>query len=120
MLGCHAVGEPRKVCVKENKRHPFSQELEQEINLIERKFYNGTDSVGRPAMSMEGGTIITYGAACPPPSDLPLKIYRETVKSAPTIGADFVVSNLTVSNVIKLVRKETHERDNGSQKGQKE
>ena len=47
-------------------------------------------------MSMEGGTIITYGAACPPPSDLPLKIYRETVKSAPDAGADFVVSNLTM------------------------
>lgn len=39
-------GEPRKVCVKENKRHPFSQELEQEINLIERKYYNGTDTEG--------------------------------------------------------------------------
>jgi len=23
-------GEPRKICVKENKRHPFSQESEQE------------------------------------------------------------------------------------------
>ena len=32
--------EPRKVCVKENKRHPFSQESEQEINLIERKYYH--------------------------------------------------------------------------------
>ena len=39
-------GEPRKVCVKENKRHPFSQELEQEMNLIERKYYNGTDTEG--------------------------------------------------------------------------
>ena len=28
--------EPRKNCVKENKRHPFSQESEQERNLIER------------------------------------------------------------------------------------
>ena len=28
--------EPRKICVKENKRHPFSQESEQERNLIER------------------------------------------------------------------------------------
>ena len=24
------IGEPRKICVKENKRHPFSQESEQE------------------------------------------------------------------------------------------
>ena len=30
--------EPEKVCVKENKRHPFSQELEQETNLIERMY----------------------------------------------------------------------------------
>ena len=28
--------EPRKDCVKKNKRHSFSQESEQEINLIER------------------------------------------------------------------------------------
>ncbi len=28
--------EPRKICVKENKRQPFSQESEQERNLIER------------------------------------------------------------------------------------
>ena len=26
----HTAGEPRKDCVKENKRHPFSQEWEQE------------------------------------------------------------------------------------------
>ena len=32
-------GEPRKDCVKENKRHPFSQELEQETNLIERMYH---------------------------------------------------------------------------------
>ena len=31
--------EPRKICVKENKRHPFSQESEQERNLIERMYY---------------------------------------------------------------------------------
>jgi hypothetical protein len=24
------IREPRKICVKENKRHPFSQESEQE------------------------------------------------------------------------------------------
>lgn len=53
-------------------------------------------SVGRPAISMEGGTIITYGAACPPPSELPLKLYRETAKSALIASADFVVSNLTM------------------------
>ena len=28
--------EPRKNCVKENKRQPFSQESEEERNLIER------------------------------------------------------------------------------------
>lgn len=32
----YSYREPRKVCVKENKRHPFSQELEQKNNLIER------------------------------------------------------------------------------------
>ena len=32
-------GEPEKVCVKENKRHPFSQELEQETNMIERMYH---------------------------------------------------------------------------------
>ena len=31
-------GEPRKDCVKGNKRHPFSQELEQENNLIEKMY----------------------------------------------------------------------------------
>ena len=36
--GCY-VREPRKVCVKRNKRHPFSQESEQENNLIERMYY---------------------------------------------------------------------------------
>ena len=45
--------EPRKVCVKENKRHPFSQESEQEMNLIERKYYNGTDTEGN-AESIRG------------------------------------------------------------------
>ena len=48
-----SVGEPRKICVKRNKRHPFSQESEQEINLIERKYYNGTDAEGN-AESIRG------------------------------------------------------------------
>ena len=38
--------EPRKYCVKENKRHPFSQESEQENNLIERMYYYGKDAKG--------------------------------------------------------------------------
>ena len=48
-----SLREPRKVCVKENKRHPFSQESEQEMNLIERKYYNGTDTEGN-AESIRG------------------------------------------------------------------
>ena len=50
---------------------------------------------------MGGGTIITYGAACPPPSELPLKLHREAAKSALTVGADFVVSNLTMRREYK-------------------
>ena len=39
-------GEPRKDCVKANKRHPFSQELGQKNNLIERMYYYGKDTEG--------------------------------------------------------------------------
>lgn len=52
---------------------------------------------------MGGGTIITYGAVHPPPSALPFKIYRETAKSALTVGADFVVSNLTMRREYETV-----------------
>ena len=45
--------DPRKDCVKENKRHPFRQESEQERNLIERMYYYGTDAEGN-AESIRG------------------------------------------------------------------
>ena len=38
--------EPGKDCVKENKRHPFSQELGQRNNLIERMYYYEKDAEG--------------------------------------------------------------------------
>ena len=38
--------ERRKLCVKGNKRHPFSQESEQENNLIERMNYYGKNTKG--------------------------------------------------------------------------
>ncbi len=53
---------------------------------------------------MGGGTIRTYGAVHPPPSVLPLKIYRETAKSALTVSADFVVSNLTMRRIYQSKR----------------
>ena len=40
------VQEYGKNCVKENKRHPFSQESEQERKLIERMYYYGKDAEG--------------------------------------------------------------------------
>lgn len=70
-------------------------------------------------MGMEGRHK-TYGAARPPPSGPPLKQHREVMEFTPTDGADFVEINLMVSNAIKLVRKDAHQRDGRVQKEQKE